>query len=172
MLKYRSVIAVATIAALVLVAGCGSTARNTVATGGAHGATKTAAASETTTPPQGDAAAIALCQTKMAETKSRASMTVVAGFTSTVGVVDQWKVERTANSPMHPTFSDAELASTEPLTVCFVDGDIQAPMGPSPTAVPYTRATMTIAENGDVQPDVAGTVESLPIVRPSATAGL
>jgi hypothetical protein len=151
-----------------MVAGCGTSGHNTVATGNGRSAVQQAGAKAAA---EGDDAALALCEKKLEGNKNN-PLTVSAGFTSTVGTVNQWKVKRTPNSPMQQTFSDDELASTDPITVCFVDGDIQAPMGPNSTAAPYTRAIMMIDAAGNVQPDVAGTIESLPIVRPSATAGL
>jgi hypothetical protein len=163
----RYLVAVVAIAGLGLVAGCGSSGRNMVATGRVQEKARTVAASGATV--EGDAEAITLCKSKY-ETDD---VTVSAGFTSDLGTVDQWKAARVPRtSPFHPTFSDAELASTARMTVCFVDGDIQAPGPPSPTAAPYTRAIELIDEQGNPVPDVAGTIQSLPIVRPSATAGL
>jgi hypothetical protein len=100
----------------------------------------------------GDAAAIAECQTVIDEVGG--ASVVVAGYATTEGTYDAWRLVHDGREGLALTFTPATLASEAPLTICYYRGSFEVSQ-PVPGPLPDTvraqvdaKGVLTIDEIG------------------------
>jgi hypothetical protein len=160
--------------------GCGSASSDTTS------GSDTASQVTTTLPiapvePEGDPDAIDACRKALtAPGVDPVTIALMAGFSTTKAVLEEWKQTREPGMPTGVSFVNQPPPDT-PLSVCYADGNFlrhgPAPVADSDSSPPttvhllaYTREIFSVRPDGTVDGDWTGPREYMPIRRPAKDA--